>query len=103
VSTSKVQETVTAIMDAIVCNKYVGFIPTQDVLAQKLGVSRPVIREAISQLEAHNIVVCMHKHGTKIQPAAEWHFVNPDVLRWGAEAGVSAEEISAAIAAAQRP
>jgi DNA-binding FadR family transcriptional regulator len=57
-------------------------LPAQDQLAKQLGVSRTVLREAMSKLEFLNVVLVRPKTGTIINPPAEWKTRNDDVIDW---------------------
>ncbi|WP_240686308.1 FadR/GntR family transcriptional regulator [Burkholderia stagnalis] len=60
-------------------------LPTQDVLAQRLDVSRVVIREAVVQLIAHGMLTASPRRGTYITERRTWRVVNPNVLHWRAQ------------------
>ncbi|MDY7806110.1 FadR/GntR family transcriptional regulator [Burkholderia stagnalis] len=60
-------------------------LPTQDVLAQRLDVSRVVIREAVVQLIAHGMLTASPRRGTYITERRKWRVVNPNVLHWRAQ------------------
>ncbi|WP_232464300.1 FadR/GntR family transcriptional regulator [Burkholderia ubonensis] len=60
-------------------------LPPQDVLAQRLDVSRVVIREAVVQLIAHGMLTASPRRGTYITERRKWRIVNQNVLRWRAQ------------------
>lgn len=66
----------------IVAKEYVEVLPPQDVLARRLGVSRSVVREAVTILSARGMVQARPKIGTCVRPSSDWCIVNEDVLRW---------------------
>lgn len=47
-----------------------------------LGISRTVLRESLKVLAAKGLVDARQKRGTFVTPAAEWHMLDADVLRW---------------------
>ena len=53
------------------------FLPPQEVLAKNLGVSRTVLREAMSLVLARNIVTVRPKVGTRINPVSDWLVIVP--------------------------
>lgn len=62
-------------------------IPSQDQLAFQFGVSRTVVREAISVLEHLDVITVRPKTGSKVNPPLQWKVINDDVLRWRTRAG----------------
>ncbi len=57
-----------------------------EVIGKELGVSRPVIREALSVLTAIGMVRAWPKRGTFVQPRSQWDWLHPLILRWYHEA-----------------
>ena|ERR1700682_1952766 len=47
-------------------------LPAQEALAKQFGVSRTVLREAMSMLITRNIVTVRPHIGTRINPKSEW-------------------------------
>lgn len=43
-------------------------LPSERLLAEQLGVSRPKVREALKQLEANDLIIVRHGEGTFIAP-----------------------------------
>lgn len=68
---------------AIVTGEYaeVGF-PTEGELSKKFGASRTVTREAVKMLTAKGLLSARPRHGTVVEPEANWNLLDPDVLRW---------------------
>ncbi|MEJ0087265.1 MAG: FadR/GntR family transcriptional regulator [Pseudomonadota bacterium] len=50
--------------------------------SDRLKVSRTAYREAIRILAAKGLVGSRPKVGTRVNPEAEWHLLDPDVLGW---------------------
>jgi DNA-binding FadR family transcriptional regulator len=50
--------------------------------AEQLAVSRTAYREAVRILAAKGLVDARPKVGTRINPQAMWHLLDPDVLEW---------------------
>lgn len=69
---------------AIVTERYseANPFPIEASLCEKYGVSRSVLREAVKMLTAKGLLGARPRHGTWIQPEANWNFFDPDVLRW---------------------
>ncbi|WP_182085673.1 FadR/GntR family transcriptional regulator [Aureimonas sp. ME7] len=55
--------------------------------SEKLSVSRTAYREAVRILAAKGLVSSRPKAGTRINPRANWNFLDPEVLRWVFENG----------------
>jgi len=60
-------------------------LPTEGELAELLGASRGVVREAMKALVAKGLVVIRPKVGTRVRAQTEWNLLDPDVLRWDLE------------------
>jgi DNA-binding FadR family transcriptional regulator len=52
------------------------------VSAEQLAVSRTAYREAVRILAAKGLVDARPKVGTRVNPQASWHLLDPDVLDW---------------------
>ncbi|MFZ5556450.1 MAG: FadR/GntR family transcriptional regulator [Pseudomonadota bacterium] len=83
-------------------------LPSEPRLAEDYGVSRPVVREALSRLRADGVVVSRHGSGSYVQrrPAAEFFRLAPigsvaDLMRCF-EVRIALEGEAAALAAARR-
>jgi DNA-binding FadR family transcriptional regulator len=64
-------------------------LPTEDELGARFGVSRTVLREAIKVLAAKRLVDVRPKTGTRVLPRSDWNLLDPDVLAWQLEAGLT--------------
>jgi DNA-binding FadR family transcriptional regulator len=53
--------------------------------AEQLDVSRTAYREAVRILAAKGLVEARPKVGTRVNPRALWHLLDPDVLDWAFE------------------
>jgi DNA-binding FadR family transcriptional regulator len=53
-----------------------------DELEERYGVSRSVIREAISVLASMGMVASRRRVGVQVLPASEWNLYDPQVIRW---------------------
>ncbi|WP_246849580.1 FadR/GntR family transcriptional regulator [Rubellimicrobium arenae] len=62
-------------------------LPRDDDLAQRFGVSRTVLREAMKTLTAKGLLVARSRVGTKVRPRDDWNMFDADVLRWHMEGG----------------
>ncbi len=82
--TGAVKDVVEQLGRQIVAGRY-GFgkvIPTEAVLAIEFGVSRTVLREAVKVLSSKKMVRTARRYGTRVCEFAEWHLLDPDVIRW---------------------
>lgn len=79
--------------EAIVSGRYApgGGVPPEPVLCEELGVSRTVVREAIKSLVAKGLVSTGPKVGTRVMPAEQWNWFDPDVVAWQSKAGLTRE------------
>ncbi|MFD1832320.1 FadR/GntR family transcriptional regulator [Streptomyces desertarenae] len=59
-----------------------GSVLRTDELAERLGVSRPVMREAVRVLESMRLVESRRRVGVTVRPAEEWNVYDPQVIRW---------------------
>jgi DNA-binding FadR family transcriptional regulator len=64
-------------------------LPTEDELGAQLGVSRTVLREAIKVLAAKRLLASRPKTGTRVLERSDWNLLDPDVLAWQLEAGLT--------------
>ncbi|PIB93861.1 FadR/GntR family transcriptional regulator [Caulobacter sp. FWC2] len=81
--TSLTYSLVEALGQAIVTGEFVaaGF-PTEAEVSKRFGASRTVTREAVKMLTAKGLLSARPRHGTVVEPEAEWNMLDPDVLRW---------------------
>jgi DNA-binding FadR family transcriptional regulator len=68
-------------------------LPPEKELHESLGVSRTTLREAVKNLSAKGLVTVGPSRGTRVRPRAEWNLLDPEVLRWRLERGVSVKLI----------
>jgi DNA-binding FadR family transcriptional regulator len=66
-------------------------LPPEPALCQALGVSRTVVREAVKSLAAKGLVSIGPKVGTRVRPAEQWNWFDPDVVAWQARVGLTRE------------
>ncbi|MEX3968143.1 FadR/GntR family transcriptional regulator [Paraburkholderia sp. EG286B] len=59
-----------------------GALPPQVMLAQELGVSRALLREAVNQLVARGVVDVRTKVGSRVLDERQWHIVDRHVVTW---------------------
>ncbi|HGO6126536.1 GntR family transcriptional regulator [Burkholderia cepacia] len=82
-SRSRVELSLDRLAGTIVTRSYPDqLLPPQDVLAAEFGVSRTVLREAMSRLLARNMVEVRPKSGTRIVDARQWRVIDREVVRW---------------------
>jgi DNA-binding FadR family transcriptional regulator len=79
--------------EAIVAGRYgpCGVVPPEPTLCDELGVSRTVVREAIKSLVAKGLVTTGPKVGTRVTPAEQWNWFDPDVVAWHTRSGLTRE------------
>jgi len=77
--------------EAIVAGTYApgSAVPPEPTLCEELGVSRTVVREAIKSLVAKGLVSTGPKVGTRVMPAEQWNWFDPDVVAWQGKAGLT--------------
>jgi GntR family transcriptional repressor for pyruvate dehydrogenase complex len=63
-------------------------LPAESRMAEELGVSRQVVREAVRELSALRLVVSRQGKASKVAPHQSWNQLAPQVLRARAEAGL---------------
>ena len=68
-----------------------GTIPPEPLLCDELGVSRTVVREAVKSLIAKGLVSSGPKVGTRVLPADQWNWFDPDVVLWQSKVGLTRE------------
>ena len=85
--------TVDHLGEAILAGRYPpgGSIPPEPMLCEELGVSRTVVREAVKSLIAKGLVSSGPKVGTRVLPADQWNWFDPDVIVWQSKAGLTPE------------
>lgn len=85
--------TLHALGEAIVAGRHpVGSsIPPEPQLCEAFGVSRTVVREAIKSLVAKGMLSTGPKVGTRVLPAEQWNWFDPDLVAWQSKAGLSRE------------
>ena len=66
-------------------------LPPEPALCQALGVSRTVVREAIKSLAAKGLVSTGPKVGTRVRPAEQWNWFDPDLVAWQSRVGLTRE------------
>lgn len=70
---------------AIVGGEYgEGSVLDLDAVAQRLDVSRSVLREALRVLASLGLIEARHKVGTRVLPRSEWDLLHPSVISWRA-------------------
>jgi DNA-binding FadR family transcriptional regulator len=76
---------------AIVSGRYApgASVPPEPALCDELGVSRTVVREAVKSLVAKGLVSTGPKVGTRVLPADQWNWFDPDVVAWQSKAGLT--------------
>ena len=62
-------------------------MPSELELAERLGVSRSVIREALRILSSKGLIDTRPKAGTRVRARAEWNHLDPELLGWMFEGG----------------
>jgi DNA-binding FadR family transcriptional regulator len=79
--------------ESIVAGRYPpgSVVPPEPTLGEEMGVSRTVVREVIKSLVAKGLVITGPKVGTRVLPAEQWNWFDPDVVAWQSKAGLSRE------------
>lgn len=62
-------------------------LPTEPELAQRFGVSRTVVREAVRVLVAKGLVTVRHGSGMWVAPAEQWDYLDPLLVFEGVRSG----------------
>ena len=57
-----------------------------ELLAEEFGVSRTVVRESVRALSAKGMLDARPNRGTFVRPRLSWNLLDPELLRWHAEA-----------------
>ena len=57
-------------------------LPSEALLCDAYGVSRPVLREVTRVLAAKGLVISKQRAGAVVRPRHDWHLLDPDVLYW---------------------
>jgi DNA-binding FadR family transcriptional regulator len=85
--------TVDHLGEAIVAGRYAAgsSMPPEPLLCEALGVSRTVVREAVKSLVAKGLLTTGPKVGTRVLPADQWNWFDPDVVLWQSRAGLTRE------------
>jgi DNA-binding FadR family transcriptional regulator len=68
---------------------HIASLNTEGALARHLKVSRTATREAIKVLAAKGLVELRRKVGIRVKSRSEWHLLDPDLLLWHCEAGLT--------------
>jgi DNA-binding FadR family transcriptional regulator len=79
--------------EAIVAGRYLpgSAMPPEATLGEELGVSRTVVREVVKSLVAKGLVSTGPKVGTRVLPAEQWNWFDPDVVGWHSRVGLTRE------------
>lgn len=81
--TSLVKRVVNQVVTGIINGDFDGdMLPPQVILSKKLGVSRSIMREAISILISRRILDVRPKTGTRVKPAKDWLIIDHEVAEW---------------------
>lgn len=85
--------TVDHLGERIVAGHYTAgaLVPPEPMLCEELGVSRTVVREAVKSLIAKGLLSTGPKVGTRVLPADQWNWFDPDVVSWQSKAGLTRE------------
>ena len=85
--------TLELIGQAIVSGRYLPgtSIPPEPLLCEEYGISRTVVREAVKSLVAKGLLVTGPKLGTRVLPADNWNWFDPDVVAWQSRSGLTRE------------
>ncbi len=57
-------------------------LPTEADLSQRMGLSRPSLREGLRALAQKGLVEARTRRGTKVHHKERWNVLDVDVLRW---------------------
>lgn len=80
---SLVKRVVNQLVAGIINGEYKdNVLPPQILLSQKHGVSRTIMREALSILISRRMLDVRPKTGTRIRPAHEWLIIDSEVADW---------------------
>jgi GntR family transcriptional regulator, galactonate operon transcriptional repressor len=64
-------------------------LPNETSLGDAIAVSRTAYREAIKFLTAKGLIEAKPKSGTRVRPQSDWNLLDPDILRWSLQGGVT--------------
>jgi DNA-binding FadR family transcriptional regulator len=81
----RVQKNVTRAIASDICADIFpigGFLPTENDLGLRYGVSRTVIRETLKILESKGLVRGRSRVGTVVCPKEDWNILDQQVLEW---------------------
>jgi DNA-binding FadR family transcriptional regulator len=62
-------------------------LPKEDDLAEKLGVSRTSVREAVKVLSAKGLLQARRRVGVRVRDRDDWNLLDPQVLSWHPDVG----------------
>jgi DNA-binding FadR family transcriptional regulator len=93
-----VQNTLDRLIDLVIEKKAGAHLPPQEELSVLFGVSRTVLREAVSKLEYLGVVSSRPKIGTVINEPSAWKLVNADVIAWRTRAGETKSQVCESVA-----
>ncbi|SAL77735.1 GntR family transcriptional regulator [Caballeronia terrestris] len=80
---SLVKRVVNQLVTGIVNGEYAeNLLPPQVILSKKYGVSRTIMREALSILISRRMLDVRPKTGTRIKPSKEWLIIDHEVAEW---------------------
>jgi DNA-binding FadR family transcriptional regulator len=80
---SLVKRVVNQLVASIVNGEYQdNVLPPQVILSKQHGVSRTIMREALSVLISRRMLDVRPKTGTRIKPASEWLVIDAEVAEW---------------------
>ena len=80
---SLVKRVINQLVAGIANGDYEGdMLPPQVILSKKHGVSRAIMREAISILVSRRMLDVRPKTGTRITPAKDWLIIDHEVAEW---------------------
>jgi DNA-binding FadR family transcriptional regulator len=57
-------------------------LPTEEVLAGRMVISRTALRESLKVLAAKGLIETRQKTGTRVRDTRYWNQLDPDVLAW---------------------
>ncbi|MDD7972946.1 FadR/GntR family transcriptional regulator [Roseinatronobacter sp. HJB301] len=57
-------------------------MPTEEELADSLGVSRATVRDAVKVLSGKGLLRTARRYGTRVRSIEEWNFLDGDVVSW---------------------
>ena len=81
----RVKSSVTTALALDICTSVFepgSFLPTENDLCERYGVSRTVIREALKVLEAKGLVRSRSRVGTIVCEREEWNIIDPQLIEW---------------------